>query len=134
VTPPCACHHTGQAARAGSGTSSSSASGRGRRDLVVRLSFSRRADGSRSTRGDPRSPSSFPSEGFSLAHPGGSSGSGIVLARPLPARDGQWLRPGSYSLTAAGQRGIHTPFPDPTASPRGVAQIHTRSQAKTARG
>jgi hypothetical protein len=27
---------------------------------------------------------------------------------------GQWSRPGSFPLTAAGQRGIHTPFPRPS--------------------
>ena len=34
---------------------------------------------------------------------------------PVPSRpEGQWLRPGSSPLTAAGQRGLRTPFPHPT--------------------
>ncbi len=35
--------------------------------------------------------------------------------RPVPSRpEGQWLRPGSSPLTAAGQRGLRTPFPNPS--------------------
>ena len=64
---------------------------------------------------DPPAPS--PRKVSSLVPPGRSSGSGIALTRRLPAPDTeQWWLPGSSPLTAAGQRGIRTPFPRPTRS------------------
>src|SRR5207247_11190622 len=44
--------------------------------------------------------------------------------RPVPSHpEGQWSRPGSSPLTAAGQRGLRTPFPDPT-------DVESRSSAR----
>ena len=44
--------------------------------------------------------------------------------RPVPSRpEGQWLRPGSSPLTAAGQRGLRTPFPNPS-------DVESRSSAR----
>ena len=64
----------------------------------------------------PRPPSPFPAEGLLLA----SAGQVFWLGdhpRPVPSHpSGQWLRPGSSPLTAAGQRGLCTPFPYPTPS------------------
>jgi len=49
-----------------------------------------------------------------LASSSRSSGFGIILTRSLPAPRGQWMRPGSSPVTAAGQRGNCTPFPNST--------------------
>jgi len=67
-----------------------------------------------------------------LASAGQVSGSGIILARSLPTPKGKWLRPGSSPLTAAGQRGLRTPFPNRLMSSRALARVCERCQVPSA--
>jgi hypothetical protein len=51
--------------------------------------------------------------------------------RPVPSHPyGQWLRPGSSPLTAAGQRGLCTPFPNPIDVAVALARAIARCQGR----
>jgi len=64
-------------------------------------------------------------------HSAGVSRAGFLArgsSSPVPSHlaggpAGQWLRPGSSPLTAAGQRGLCTPFPNPTEVAPAVARV-----------